>query len=271
LLFLIVWAVLLAPTIVPVSKKLNRSRKDFPCLTQVYLDGVGLLTILGATAVMLRFVDRRPFSSIGFEPQRVWRELPCGFAIGAGWLILSIVPLWLADWVSLQPPTGFSWSIFGGTTVALACNTITQELLGRGYILQTIQSHSNALAAALGSSLFFTLLHAATFRGEWLPALNVFLAGVLFAVAYLRTQNLWLPIGIHFAWNLLLGPVFGAIVSGQSSLEGGWHMLRVQGPSTWTGGSFGLEGGTFVTISTTITCIVLLKQRRIKISPTAAG
>ena len=39
------------------------------------------------------------------------------------------------------------------------------------------------------------------------------LFGVLFGYAYLRTSALWLPIGLHFGWNVVL-PLFGANLSG---------------------------------------------------------
>jgi len=35
----------------------------------------------------------------------------------------------------------------------------------------------------------------------------------MLAAAYAWSRNLWLPIGIHFAWNFTEGGVFGAAVS----------------------------------------------------------
>jgi hypothetical protein len=90
------------------------------------------------------------------------------------------------------------------------------------------------------------------FAGALLPAVNVFVAGILFAMAYYITGNLWLPIAIHFTWNLLLGPVLGLTVSGQNQLNSGWQILSIHGPNLWTGGTFGIEGGLMVTIITVI-------------------
>jgi hypothetical protein len=42
---------------------------------------------------------------------------------------------------------------------------------------------------------------------------------------------LWLPIGIHFAWNSLLGPVLGLTVSGTDQLGVGWRVFQVEGPA----------------------------------------
>jgi hypothetical protein len=138
------------------------------------------------------------------------------------------------------------------TGAALLFNTLTQEVLVRGYIYQTIQSQTNFIWAIVGSAIFFALMHASAFAQTWWPALNVFLAGVLFGVAYHRTGNLWLPMAIHFAWNFLLGPVLGLTVSGRADLNTAWRVLQVQGPALWTGGSFGIEGGLIVTFSTAV-------------------
>ena len=118
LLFLIVWGALLAPAVVPVSAT----------LVQIYFDGVSLLTLAAATALMLHFVEHRRFVTVGFERHRAWRDLLCGVAIGAAWLIISIGAAWSAGWVSLATPAGFSWSVFAGATAALALNTVMQEL-----------------------------------------------------------------------------------------------------------------------------------------------
>ena len=65
-------------------------------------------------------------------------------------------------------------------------------------------------------------------------------AGVLLAAAYLRSRALWLPWGIHLAWNAVLGVGFGLPVSGLTQfavvVQG-----TAQGPEWLTGGGYGLE------------------------------
>ena len=50
---------------------------------------------------------------------------------------------------------------------------------------------------------------------------------------------LWLPIGIHWAWNFFQGPVFGHAVSG----NGTQSLIKpvIEGSDWLTGGSFGAE------------------------------
>ncbi len=107
------------------------------------------------------------------------------------------------------------------------------------------------------SAALFAGIHAGAFQGAWLPAVNVFSAGVLFCLAYGVSGNLWFPVSIHFAWNLLLGPVLGLTVSGTGELGLGWSVFSVDGPELFTGGAFGVEGGLVVTLTTAILITVL--------------
>ena len=73
---------------------------------------------------------------------------------------------------------------------------------------------------------------------------GIFLAGVFFAYAYIRTKQLWLPIGLHLGWNFFEGVVFGFPVSGLDIYP--LTRIEVTGPELWTGGAFGPEAGLIV-------------------------
>ena len=61
-----------------------------------------------------------------------------------------------------------------------------------------------------------------------------------------------MPVGIHFAWNFLLGPTLGLTVSGTSHFGNNWQVFSLTGPAYFTGGSFGFEGGLIVTLTTAL-------------------
>lgn len=261
-LFFFLWGILLAPFIVPFSASLPEFQRTFPLQMRLLFDLASAFSILAAAWIMTRFVDRRSFLSLGFAPRQMIRDLPLGLGLGAAWLMLSVTVCWLASWILPKPPSAFSGSVLVWAGVALFFNTLAQEVLTRSYIFQTIQSQTNATAAIIVSAVMFMAYHAGAYQGSWLPAFNVFAAGILFGVAYHLTGNLWLPIGIHFVWNFLLGPVLGLAVSGQNLLSSGREMFTVQGPALFTGGSFGLEGGLVVTFTTVIGIVVLLLSLR---------
>lgn len=249
-LFILVFAAMSAITLLPLLTLFSDWAESAPRLSQLAADLGGAVAILAATWIMLRFVDRRPFVTIGFDFGHAPRDLAFGVIIGACWLGVSIGFVWLAGWALPLRPTDFSPSLLAVAAVSTLLNVLTQQLIVCGYILQTIRKTAGRVAAVILAASLFTLLHIAGYDGAWLPAVNVFLAGTLFCLAYLVTSNLWLPLGIHFGWNFLLGPVSGLTVSGTERLGLGWRMFEVEGPALMTGGEFGIEGGLIVTTMT---------------------
>ncbi len=252
--FILLWAILYTPFVVWLAPKVDSS----PLNSRLYFDATGALTILIAAWIMVRFVDRRSFLTLGFAPHQFIRDSALGIFIGLLWLGLSLVILWLFGLVIPQTTGQMNLSILVIAAIAMFLNTVTQEVLARGYVFQTIQSQSNATLAVIVTSIIFVLYHAAGLQGSWLPALNVFCAGVLFGATYYLTGNMWLPIAIHFAWNFLLGPILGLSVSGQD-LANNWHVFTLQGPALFTGGDFGVEGGLVVTLITLLGIFALLR------------
>jgi len=258
LAFVLLWSVLLIPSIAFIGSEpgegLGRG-------LQLFLELFGLAAVLLAAGAMLRFADRRTFRSLGFAPARAGWDLLLGLLLGGAMITLALVLAQLAGWSEWLPGTGFSWSVLGVLALLVLVNSITQEVLVRGYILQTIERSFGGPTAVVISSLLFTGLHAgALVEGGVLAGFNLFAAGLLLGVAFTTTRNLWLPIGLHFSWNLLQGPVLGVAVSGQA-LDGGWKLVRLDGPSVFTGGAFGLEGGLLGTTATVSGLVALLLLR----------
>ncbi len=243
-LFLIVWGVLYAPLLIPVARKFTVEEP----FVRLYFELTGAVTILAAAWIMVHFIDRRPFTSIGFIRQHVVRDLSTGIAMGSAMMAMCVAVLTAAGWAEWLPVPRFSVGVLALAAVSMIANTATQEVLARGYVQQTFDFELGTRNSILLSACFFTLLHAGVIRAV-LPAMNLFAAGILLGVAYAGTGNLWLPIGIHFAWNFLQGPILGLLVTGQN-VSTSHPMLQVDGPAILTGGSFGIEGGLLALIVT---------------------
>jgi membrane protease YdiL (CAAX protease family) len=260
LLFLILWGVLYAPLLLPAVKRLQQTGGIDSPPVRLYFEVTGAMTILIAAWVMRRFVDKRPFTSLGFTPDHIARDSLIGLAIGLGMMALSVAVLWFAGWAVPQASVPFSSSVLALVGVAMLFNTVTQEVLVRGYIQQTLQSGFGRVLGVVISAFIFMLLHLGAIKGAPLPALNLFAAGILLGVAYVVTNNLWLPVALHFGWNFLQGPVLGLTVSGQS-VDSGWRVFRLSGPALFTGGAFGMEGGLIATATTVLGIVTLLLLR----------
>jgi hypothetical protein len=120
-----------------------------------------------------------------------------------------------------------------------------EELLARGYWLQNLAEGLNPIWAVLISSVLFALGHLLNPNVSWNAILGLVFAGIFLAYGYLRTRQLWLPIGLHIGWNFFEGTVFGFQVSGLTEMP---QLIRqvVQGPELVTGGLFGPEAGLVV-------------------------
>jgi len=243
-LFLIVWGALYAPLLVPVARKFPVEEPS----VRLYFELTGTVTILAAAWIMLHWIDRRPLTSLGFIGEHAVRDLSIGIALGSSMMAICVAILTASHWAIWLPMFRISFGVVSLGALSMIANTVTQEVLVRGYVQQTFDLELGTRTAVLLSAGVFTLLHAGVIR-TMIPALNLFAAGILLGVAYAVTRNLWLPIGLHFAWNFLQGPILGLLVTGQN-VSTGQPMLQVNGPAIFTGGSFGIEGGLLALIVT---------------------
>jgi CAAX protease family protein len=228
----------------------------------LYIEIVSVLSLLLVAWLMLRLIDRRPFVSIGFVLRHATGDTFIGLFIGLGMMTACIAVIYFCGWAKPEAGAAFSRSALALAALAIIANTITQEVMVRGYVQQTVQSRFGVLSGVVVSALFFLALHLGAIQGAILPMISLFAAGILLGSAYAVTGNLWLPIALHFGWNFLQGPVLGEAVSGQS-LGAGWRLLHLAGPPLMTGGKFGVEGGLIAIIITILgTPIVLLIYRQ---------
>jgi hypothetical protein len=55
----------------------------------------------------------------------------------------------------------------------------------------------------------FGLAHAGNPNSTPLSVLGNALGGFMYGIAFLGTRRIWLPLGLHFAWNFVQYPVLG--------------------------------------------------------------
>jgi len=89
--------------------------------------------------------------------------------------------------------------------------------------------------------VLFGLAHASNPGITPLGLFNTMAWGVLLGYAFVRSGDLWLPIGLHFGWNWAL-PLFGTGLSG-FTMELTGYALHWRIGAVWSGGDYGPEGG----------------------------
>ncbi len=273
LLFLVISSCAGILIFVPVFLVSGFNLNGFPFLLSS--EAVELIAVTLSVYLARRFVDRRSFSSLGFKLTR-WALIDLLAGIGIALVMMGSI-YWTMErlgWIHFQ---GFLWqsespaAVIGGSLLILLGFILTgwnEELLSRGYHLQTIASGTNTLIGVLVSSAIFGLLHLSNPNASWVGVAGIFFAGIFLAFAYLRTGQLWLSIGLHIGWNFFEGPVFGFMVSGVDFFR--LTRITVSGPVLWTGGAFGPEAGLIVlpAIAAGMLLIALYaKFRRRQVSP----
>lgn len=213
-----------------------------------------------ANAIVLRIYERGSLSDIGLQWNTSSRRnllLGCSGGAGAGCLVVG-VPL-LAGLAELRPDPEFPGSVgaFFFVSLVLLFGAVGEEMLFRGYGFQALVAGIGPFASILPVSLLFAWLHAGNDYASTLGLVNTFGWGVVLGVAFLRSGDLWFPIGLHFGWNWML-PIFGVRVSGFTMNTVGYAVEWSVG-DLWSGGAYGPEGGLFTSLVLVVLALYLWK------------
>jgi membrane protease YdiL (CAAX protease family) len=188
------------------------------------------------------------------------RHLLLGFAAGAGAaLLVTAVPALagLASWSVPESDARFGLGRFLGAAVALLFGAVGEELLFRGYGFQILLARYNPWLVLSAFALLFGVMHHQNPDATLGSDLNTALWGAVLGYALLRSGALWLPIGLHYGWNLLL-PAAGSRLSG-FDLPIGPRVLVWKLPPLWSGGEYGPEGGLLCTLAALVVLLWLWK------------
>ena len=202
------------------------------------------------TTVALRIYERARLEDIGLGWNRAsQRNLALGLLGGIGGGALVTLPAVMLRMASFAPaPSGGNWRAVIFVAVVLLFGALGEEIMFRGYGFQVLLTETGIFATVLPVSLLFSLMHGLNPGINPLGFFNTFLWGLLLGFSFLRSGDLWLPIGLHYGWNLAL-PLLGANLSGifQEGIGVPYTLIWNAG-WLWSGGEYGPEGGLLTTI-----------------------
>ena len=235
------------------------------------LEVVGLLfacaTALGFYALAVRLGEGRGARELALRP-----ALP-GLIVGA-----VLGPLMMTALMGAMVVTGlYEVTLVGAapawTGLGLALQAaVTEELWMRALLLRLLWRVVGPGPAFAMAALVFGALHLANPGATALAGAAIAVAGLMFCALYALTGRLWVPIGLHLAWNLAQGYFFGAAVSG-NDLGGSIAVSTARpGAGAWlTGGTFGPEASVFalllVSLVTAGALLLAWKTGRFDIRP----
>lgn len=185
------------------------------------------------------------FCKIGLVKEGCVTMILVGFAIG--FFLLSSVLFVISAFsnVAIESSHFISKDIIA-YVVIFAIVAFGEEFLIRGYALSYLNNHYGLSSSIIISSLIFSVLHIPNGAFQYLAFGNLLLAGILLSIMRFFFKSLWVPIGCHFTWNFLQGPILGFPVSGVKTPS--VYTFVCEGGTTYDGGSFGIEGSIINTI-----------------------
>lgn len=134
---------------------------------------------------------------------------------------------------------------------------VNEELLFRGILFRWLEEWGGSWVALLLTSALFGCAHLLNPNASPIAAVGIaFEAGVMLGAAYMLTRSLWLPMGIHAAWNFTQGEVYDIPVSGLP--VHGMVNAQLSGPPLLTGNGFGLEASVIAIVVATLFGLWLL-------------
>jgi uncharacterized protein len=202
-----------------------------------------------ANAVLVRGWGSGKPSEFGLGRSRdAGPEMAAGVAAGVGGATLIVgvsLALRLAA-IEDVPGAQRAWLGIPVLAIVLLFGAAGEELLFHGYAFQELVRAAGEFAVVLPVGILFGLAHLGNQGVTGLAIFNTMAWGVLLGCAYLRTRALWLPIGLHFGWNVAM-PLLGVNLSGFTMGVTG-YTLRWKTTDLWSGGAYGLEGGLGTTL-----------------------
>ena len=191
-----------------------------------------------------RSQGRSIIDSLGLRwDRRSTADLLVGFAIAALVMVgIFACEIWSGGILrgAMTAVNGMpSWK----ATLLMMFTAPEEEIVNRSLLLSglAIGLGGRSRTAVLLTAVAFGLAHLTNPGASAASGLGNALGGLIYGYAFVMSGRIWLPLGLHFAWNFVQGPLLGFPVSGLAM--GGLQQIHDLGPAWLTGGSYGPEAG----------------------------
>jgi membrane protease YdiL (CAAX protease family) len=175
----------------------------------------GIIVELIISWLLLWFIYKKHLAVLGFRPtkNRVMNFI-VGFLIAASCCTLYQIMTTVFvnnSWTLNKQMTG---KIVLENSRWTFVSVLYEELIFRGALLYIAIKKIGVIKACILSAVCFGIYHWFTFNAFGNPVMMIFtflmtaIVGLSWAFAFAKTGSLYLPIGLHFGWNIFYTVVF---------------------------------------------------------------
>jgi len=205
---------------------------------------ISLASVVLATWIMLRRVEKLPWSTVGLDRAAAAPPLIIkGAALGG--LTIGFASLFLLGIGMLRIDAtipGSWWGEAWRSTIVLLPAAFFEELFIRGYVFAVLRRVAGWKLALVTTSVVFGMLHAWNPGADAESILAVIVAGFFLGAIFLATRSMYAVGVAHFAWNWVMSGALHIAVSGIPPHDPDYRVVET-GPDWLTGGQWGPEGG----------------------------
>jgi membrane protease YdiL (CAAX protease family) len=180
----------------------------------LYLFGGVYVLLSWSSLLVVKFVERRPIVSLGFQLRSPLQTIVCGL----GAFVLNAELLTIEIWYrvsfcgeSLESTTRPASNLLLEILEQLLWIGFPEEIVNRGYTLTRLRESWGTYPALFVSSFLFGIGHLAL--GDLPRAIQAGLAGLVYGLAFLKTDSVYAPAIAHIMQNLFGGTIVRAILS----------------------------------------------------------
>lgn len=220
----------------------------------------GIFVLLGWYVLLIKVFEHRPVYELNLK--KMIPHIGRGFVIGFCYFIALVGIMALLGCYGIDSVRYNGGKLFVFFLFYLLV-AVGEEILCRGVIFRLIDEARGFNMALIVSALLFGFMHMWNEGATVWSSIAISIeAGLMLAVSYKLAGTLWLPIGIHWAWNFTQGTILGFAVSGHGDMYS-FILPRISGPDILTGGNFGAEASIIaVVLGTAITLWLYMKIRK---------
>jgi uncharacterized protein len=230
--------------------------------------GGAFLVVLAGSGAAALFARWKHGAPLGLGVRNGWaREMATGLIIGSVGMGATVAAV-LACTDSRIQDLRLDAGRLGYGVAVLAAAAVGEEVVYRALMLNGLTRLTRRRWAGLAvSAAIFGLVHVTgSPDATVISVISNTMGGLMYGVAFLRTGRIWMPVGIHFAWNFVQGTLMGFPISDDSHYSGALVHPVIDGATWLTGGGYGPEGSAFslVARAAIIIAVLLLPSKQSK-------
>lgn len=209
------------------------------------------ILLVSGSFIVWKIFEKKSIREMGIPNIKSgYKELGVGLILGAITISIVAIFLLLIGSVKLVNPITsprITVDLLIGIVAFIAVG-FGEEIFGRAYCMSVLKQTRNKWIILIVSSIIFAAMHLGNAAIGIIPLINLFLIGIAFGYMFMKSSNIWMPIGFHISWNYFQGYIWGFEVSG--NVVDGMYKIQTVNDSILNGGAFGAEGGLVVTVIT---------------------